>query len=68
MAYENLIKWYLSKGYDFDDIADEVKSEDIIKKEITTLKDFADEVSDRSKKPFSKGQKEGLKKSLININ
>ena len=64
MAYENLVRWYLTKGYDFDNIADEVKSDDIIKKEIKTLKDFADEISDRSKKPFSKGQKEGLRKAL----
>jgi len=64
MAYENLIRWYKASGYDFDDIADEVMSNDIIKKEITTLKDFADEKSAVSKKPFSKGQKEGLRLAL----
>jgi len=64
MAYENLIRWYKASGYDFDNIADEVMSNDIIGKKITTLKDFADDVSSTSKKPFSKGQKEGLRKAL----
>ena len=57
---DRIIDWYKTKGYDFDDIADEVKSEDIMEKEIKTLKDFADEKSLEGKKPFSKGQKKAF--------
>jgi len=70
MAYENLISWYRTKGYDFEDdkFLEEMKSGDDIKNKVTTLKDFADDVSSTSKKPFSKGQKEGLRKALESDN
>ncbi|MBU0959695.1 MAG: hypothetical protein KKB31_07150 [Nanoarchaeota archaeon] len=63
---DRIISWYLTKGYDFtsESFLEEMKSDDDINKKITTLKDFADDVSSRSKKPFSKGQKEGLRKAL----
>jgi len=66
MAYENLIHWYETKGYDFSnkDFLEAMKSEDDISETKKTLMDYADSVSGVSKKPFSKGQKEGLRKAL----
>lgn len=66
MAYERLINWYLTAGYDFssDSFLEEMKSDEQIKEKITTLVNYADNVSARSKKPFSKGQRTGLVKAL----
>jgi len=66
MAYENLIHWYETKGYDFssDSFLEEIKSMDDIESKKKTLRDYADSVSEKSKKPFSKGQREGLRKAL----